>query len=71
MLPSRGFGARKLREDEVASSRFEGSVGTLPSSWASSQPEKLPPPVLGSGAPALDKTVAVASLSYACEVEMG
>ena len=32
MLPSRGFGARKLREDEVAPSRFEGSMGTLPSS---------------------------------------
>ena len=34
------------------------------------QPEKLPPPVLGSGAPASDKTVAVAPLSHACEVEM-
>ena len=34
------------------------------------QPEKLPPPVLGSGAPASDKTVAAAPLSHACEVEM-
>ena len=35
------------------------------------QPEKLPPPVLGSGASTSDKTVAVAPLSHACEVEMG
>ena len=70
MLPSHRLGAWKLREEEVAPSLAEGSMGTLPSSSASPQPEKLPPPVLGSGAPASDKTVAAAPLSHACEVEM-
>ena len=70
MLPSHRLSAWKLREEEVAPSRAEGSMGTLPSSSASPQPEKLPPPVLGSGAPASDKTVAAAPLSHACEVEM-
>ena len=59
VLPSHGLGAMKLRDDEVAPSRAEGSVGTSPSSSASPQPEKLSSPVLGSGAPASDKTVAV------------
>lgn len=71
MLPSHGFGAWKLREDEVAPSHAEGSVGFLPSSSVPPQPEKLPPPVLGSGAPASDKTVATAPLSHVYEVEMG
>ena len=46
-------------------------MGTLPSSSTSRQPEKLPPLVLGSGAPASDKTIAAVFFSQACEVEMG
>ncbi|KAL6325974.1 hypothetical protein AAG906_038466 [Vitis piasezkii] len=61
----------KHREDEVAPLHVEGSVGFLPSSLVPPQPEKLPPSVLGSGAPASDKTVAAAPLSHAYEVEMG
>ena len=68
MLPSHGFGVRKHKDDEMALARTEGSVGTLPStSEASLLPEKLPPPVLGSDAPALDKTEAVESLAQACK----
>ena len=51
VLPSHGFGARKLRHDEVALARAKGSMGTLPSaSKASLPPKKLSPPILGSGA---------------------
>ena len=46
-------------------------MGTLPSSSTSLQPEKLPPLVLGSGAPTSDKIVVADFLSQACEVEMG
>ena len=46
-------------------------MSTSPSSSTSPQPEKLPPPVLGSGAPALDKTVATDCLTQAYEEEMG
>ena len=68
VLPSHGFGARKLKDDEVALACAEGSVGTLPSaSEASLHPEKLPPPVSGSGAPASNKIKAVESLAQACE----
>eukprot|EP00261_Vitis_vinifera_P021204 XP_010652351.1 PREDICTED: uncharacterized protein LOC104879812 [Vitis vinifera] len=68
VLPSHGFGARKLKDDEVALARAEGSVGTLPSaSEASLHPEKLPPPVSGSGAPTSNKIKAVESLAQACE----
>ena len=55
----------------MAPSRAEGSVSTSPSSSTSPQPEKLPPPGLGSGAPALDKTVATDCLTQAYEEEMG
>ena len=55
----------------MAPSRAEGSVSTSPSSSTSLQPEKLPPPVLGSGAPASDKTIATDCLTQACEEEMG
>ena len=71
MLPSHGLGAMKLRDDEVAPSCAEGSVGTSPSSSASPQPEKLSSLVLGSGAPASDKTIATDCLTQACEEEMG
>ena len=65
VLPSHEFGARKLGEDEMALSRAKGSVDSRPSSSAFPQPEKLPPPVLGSGAPVADKTGAAAPLSHA------
>ena len=66
VVPSHGFGARKLRDDEVALARIEESVGTLPfASKASLPPEKLPPPVLGSGAPTSDKTEVVECLAQA------
>ena len=66
MLPSHGFGARKLRDDEVAFVCVEGSMSTLPStSKASLPPEKLPPPVSGSGSPASNKTEVVESLIQA------
>ena len=46
-------------------------MGTSPSSSASPQPEKLSSLVLGSGAPASDKTIATDCLTQACEEEMG
>ena len=68
MLPSHGFGARKLRDDEVAFVCVEGSMSTLPStSKASLPPEKLPPPVSGSGSLASNKNEVVESLIQACK----
>ena len=55
----------------MAPSRAIGSVGSQPSSSVSPQPKKPPSPILGSGAPASDKTGAIAPLSHACEVETG
>ena len=56
VLPSHGVGAWKLKEDEVALSCAKGSIGSQPSPSVSLQPEKLPPPVLGSRALASDMT---------------
>ena len=69
MIPSHGFGVWKIGEDEVAPSLAKGSVDSRPSSTVFPQPEKLPPPVLGSGAPTSNKTGAAATLSHAREVE--
>ena len=71
MIPSHGFGVWKIGEDEVAPSLAKGSVDSRPSSTVFPQPEKLPPPVLGSGAPTSNKTGAAATLSHAREVETG
>ena len=58
-------------EDEVAPSRTKGSVGSQPSPLVSLQPEKLPPSVLGSRAPASDMTGAATPPSHACDVDTG
>ena len=71
VLPSHGAGAWKLEEDEVAPSRTKGSVGSQPSPSVSLQPEKLPPLVLGSRAPASDMTGAATPPSHACDVDTG
>lgn len=55
----------------MAFSCAKGSVDSRPSFLAFPQPKKLPPPVLGSGAPVSDKTSAAAPLSHACIVETG
>ncbi|KAL6343049.1 hypothetical protein AAG906_017861 [Vitis piasezkii] len=71
VIPSHGSGVWKIGEDEVAPSRAKGSVDSRPSSTVLPQTEKLPSPVLGSGAPTSDKTGAAATPSHAHEVETG
>ena len=69
MLPFHGAGAWKLEEDEVAPSCAKGSVGSQPSSSVSPQLEKLPLPILGSRAPALDMIGAATPPFHACDVD--
>ena len=71
MIPSHGSGVWKIGEDKVAPSHAKGSVDSRPSSTVLPQTEKLPSPVLGSGAPTSDKTGAAATPSHAHKVETG
>ena len=71
VIPAHGSGAWKIEEEEQAPSRAKGSVDPQPSSTVFLQPEKLPPPVLGTGAPASNMTGAAARPSPARAVETG
>lgn len=71
VLPFHGSNAWNRKEDEVTHTRTKGGVGFLPPSSAPPQPEKLPSPVLGSGAPVSDKIEAAAPQSHAYDRDLG
>ena len=71
VIPACRSGAWKIGDEVVAPARAMGSVDPQPPSSIILQPEKLPSPTLGTGAPATDMMGAAAPSSPARAMETG
>ncbi|RVW43928.1 hypothetical protein CK203_072334 [Vitis vinifera] len=71
VIPTCRSGAWKIGDEAVAPSRAMGSVDPQPPSSVILQPEKLPSPTLGTGAPTTDMTGEAAPSSPARAMEKG